>query len=44
MAKIRVLTSEITVISVEEKDYISLTDMANAKNYKAIPLILFKTG
>jgi len=31
MAKINVKNAEITVISVDEKDYISLTDMANAK-------------
>jgi len=31
MAKINVKNSEITIISVEDKDYISLTDMANAK-------------
>jgi|SRR5690606_11209687 len=31
MAKINVNDTEITIISVEEKDYISLTDMANAK-------------
>jgi len=31
MAKIKVENSEITVLSIEEKDYISLTDMANAK-------------
>jgi hypothetical protein len=31
MAKIIVKDSEITIISIEEKDYISLTDMANAK-------------
>ena len=31
MAKIRVKDAEITIISVAEKDYISLTDMANAK-------------
>jgi hypothetical protein len=31
MAKINVKNTEITIISVEEKDYISLTDMANAK-------------
>ncbi len=31
MAKIKVENSEITIISVEERDYISLTDMANAK-------------
>ena len=32
MAKINVKDTEITVISVDERDYISLTDMANAKN------------
>jgi len=31
MAKIKVQDKEITIISVEERDYISLTDMANAK-------------
>ena len=31
MAKISVQQNEITVVSVENKDYISLTDMANAK-------------
>lgn len=31
MAKINVQESEITIISVAEKDFISLTDMANAK-------------
>jgi len=31
MAKISVKDTEITIISIEEKDYISLTDMANAK-------------
>ncbi len=31
MAKINVKDTEITIISVKEKDYISLTDMANAK-------------
>jgi hypothetical protein len=31
MAKINVKDTEITIISVEKKDYISLTDMANAK-------------
>ncbi|AMS26800.1 DNA-binding protein [Bacteroidetes bacterium UKL13-3] len=31
MAKINVKDTEITIISVEERDYISLTDMANAK-------------
>lgn len=31
MAKINVKDTEITILSVEERDYISLTDMANAK-------------
>jgi len=31
MAKIKVQNKEITVITLNEKDYISLTDMANAK-------------
>jgi len=31
VAKINVKDTEITIISVEERDYISLTDMANAK-------------
>jgi len=31
MAKINVENAEITIITVEERDYISLTDMANAK-------------
>jgi hypothetical protein len=31
MAKITVLNTEITVLSLNEHDYISLTDMANEK-------------
>ncbi|MDD3860946.1 MAG: KilA-N domain-containing protein [Bacteroidales bacterium] len=31
MAKIKVKDTEITIISVEDRDYISLTDMANSK-------------
>ena len=31
MAKINVENTEITIISLEERDYISPTDMANAK-------------
>lgn len=31
MAKINVTGSEITVIRIDDSDYISLTDMANAK-------------
>lgn len=35
MAKIKVENIEITVLYIEEKDYISLTDMANAKESKS---------
>lgn len=31
MSKIKVENTEITIVTVEERDYISLTDMANAK-------------
>ena len=31
VAKINVKNTEITIISVQERDYILLTDMANAK-------------
>jgi hypothetical protein len=31
MAKINVENTEVTILSIENKDYISLTDMANAK-------------
>ena len=31
MAKIKVENTEITVVSVQNEDYISLTDMANGK-------------
>jgi KilA-N domain len=31
MAKIKVQNTEITIVKVEDQDYISLTDMANAK-------------
>ena len=31
MAKIKVQNAEITIVKVEEQDFISLTDMANAK-------------
>jgi hypothetical protein len=31
MAKIKVENTEINVITIEDRDYISLTDMANAK-------------
>ncbi len=32
MAKINVQDTEITVVSVDDQDYISLTDMTNAKD------------
>ena len=32
MVKIKVKNTEITVLSQDEKDYISLTDMANGKH------------
>ena len=32
MVKIKVENTEITVLSQDEKDYISLTDMANGKH------------
>ena len=32
MAKITVQNTPITVLNIEEQDYISLTDMANAKD------------
>ena len=35
MAKLKVENSEITIVTVRENDYISLTDMANAKNSKS---------
>jgi len=44
MAKINVKDTEITIISVEERDYISLTDMANAMKTKAELPILSKIG
>lgn len=44
MVKINVKDTEITIISVEEKDYISLTDMANSKEVKVVQPISSKTG
>lgn len=35
MAKITVKDNEITIVSIENEDYISLTDMANAKESKS---------
>jgi hypothetical protein len=34
IAKINVKDTEITILSIEDRDYISLTDMANAKEVK----------
>lgn len=31
MAKLKVENTEISIVTIEERDYISLTDMANAK-------------
>ena len=39
MAKIKVQDMEISVVSYKEQAYISLTDMANAKEAKAVQLI-----
>ena len=44
MAKIKVENTDITVISVHEKDYISLTDMANAKESESRAADIIKTG
>jgi len=35
MSKIKVIDNEITIISIDSKDFISLTDMANAKENKS---------
>ena len=39
MAKIIVQNTEITVLSQDEKYYISLTDMETAKKMKAVQLM-----
>jgi len=44
MAKINVENAEITIITVEERDYISLTDMANAKVSVSRAADIIKTG
>ncbi len=44
MAKINVKDSEITIITVENRDYISLTDMANAKEGESRAADIIKTG
>lgn len=36
MAKINVSDTDITIVKVNEEDYISLTDMANAKESESI--------
>ena len=35
MAKLKVVNTEISIVTIEERDYISLTDMANAKESKS---------
>ena len=37
MAKITVQNTEITILSHDDKDYISLTDMANGKQSESCP-------
>ena len=44
MAKIVVQQNEITVVSVENQDYISLTDMANAKESESRAADIIKIG
>lgn len=44
MAKIIVQKKEITVVTVEDKDYISLTDMANAKESESRAADIIKIG
>lgn len=44
MAKIKVENAEITVLAIEEKDYISLTDMANAKESESRAADIIKIG
>ncbi len=42
MAKITVQNTDITVLSYNEHDYISLTDMANAKRARAVQPTLLR--
>ena len=44
MAKLNVLQNEISIISVDGQDYISLTDMANARSGDARAADVIKTG
>lgn len=44
MAKIKVEEQEITVLSVNEQDYISLTDMAGAKTGDSRAADIVKIG
>ena len=44
MAKITVKDKEITIISINERDYISLTDMANAKESESRAVDIIKIG
>jgi hypothetical protein len=41
MAKMNVKNTEITIISVEDRDYISITDMANANEADVLNVALF---
>lgn len=44
MAKITVQKTEITIVTFEERDYISLTDMANAKESESRAADIIKIG
>ena len=44
MAKLNVLQNEISIISVDGQDYISLTDMANARTDDARAADVIKIG
>ena len=44
MAKINVKDTKITILSVDERDYISLTDMANAKESESRAAVIIKNG
>jgi hypothetical protein len=37
MAKINVQQTDVTILQINDADYISLTDMANAKDCKSAP-------
>jgi hypothetical protein len=42
MAKIKILDTEITIISIEESDYMSIKDIANAKESKGRAVDIFR--